>query len=328
MLPATGAIPRRPDKEMPQLIASRLEDWIRTQVAEAPSDLRVLYIEYNEAPGGISIFMFGYTDLCDFDCEKPDNLEKLCDWNWESSQFLIASTDEMIDAAFEKIRKRNHQWASARRVYFAQHDSDDVRPLFSLRQPRSRRFFYELHQASRGNAISSYRVGVVDERSLLNHDQLVQDLNCCDFALILQRRPKLTDLLHFYRGWMVCSKRVVELVSKFTHSYQVFDARLFRDEAELEPVSGYYVLNLYEKVDCIAEQYILPPRWDNSPTTFNPAKGYKLVPSAIASKDIFRLNHEYFRLLVSQQFRDQWDELELTGASWLKREIEAEQVAT
>lgn len=312
---------------MPQLIDSRLEDWIKTQVTEASSNLCVLYIEYNGAPGGISVFMFGYADLRDFDCENPNDLEKLCEWSWESPQFMVSSTEETINAAFEKIRRRNHKWASERRVYFARHDSDDVRPLFSLRQPRSRCFFYELHQASRGNDISSYRVGVVDEVPLLNHVQLVQDLDICDYALILQSRPKLTDLLHFYRGWMVCSKRVVELVSKFTNSFQVFDARLFRDEAELDPVSGYYVLNVYEKVDCIAEPYLLPPKWDNSPTTFNPAKGYKLVQSTVASKDIFRLNHEYFRLLVSQQFRDQWDELELTGASWLKRQTEAEHVA-
>ncbi len=309
---------------MPESITSTLEDWVRTQATEAPSDLRILYIEYNGAPRGISIFMFGYANLHDFDCENPNDLEKLCEWSWESPHFEIPLTYDSIEAAFEKIRKRNHKWASERRIYFARHDSDDIRPLFSLRQPRSRCFFYELHQASKGNDICSYRVGDVDEEPLLDHNQLIQDLDRCDYALILQRRPKLTDLLHFYRGWMVCSKRVVELVSKFTNSLQVFDAHLFRDEAETEPVSGYYVLNVYEKVDCIAEPYLLPPKWDNSPTTFDPSKGYKLVPATVASKDIFRLNHEYFRLLVSQCFRDQWDELELTGASWLKRQTEAE----
>jgi hypothetical protein len=207
----------------------------------------ILYIEYNSAPGAISIFMFGYADLHDFDCENPNDLEKLCEWSWESPQLVIDSTEDTIDAAFEKIRKRNQKWALERRIYFARHDSDDVRPLFSLRKPRSQRFFYELHQASRGNDICSYRAGEVDESSLLDHVPLVQDLDHCDYALILQRRPKLTDLLHFYRGWMVCSKRAVELVSKFTNSFQVFDARLFRDEAEMEPVSGYYVLNIYEK---------------------------------------------------------------------------------
>ncbi len=288
--------------------------------------MRILYIEYNGAPEVISIFMFGYADLRDFDCENPNDLEKLCEWSWESPQLVIDSTDDTIDSAFEKIRKRNHKWASERRIFFSRHDSDDVRPLFSLRQPGSQRFFYELNQASRGNEIRSYRVGQVDEKPLLDHDQLVQDLDHCDYALILQHRPKLTDLLHFYRGWMVCSKRVVDLVSKFTNSFQVFDAHLFRDKAELEPVSGYHVLNLYEKVDCIAEPYLLPPRRGNAPTTFNPAKGYKLVPSTVASKDIFRLNHEYFRLLVSQQFRDQWDEQELTGASWLKRQTDQNRV--
>lgn len=310
---------------MTQSIVTKLEDWIRTQANEAPSDLRVLYIEYNGAPGAISIFMFGYAELYDFDCESPDNLEKLCEWNWESSQLLIDSNDNAIDDAFEKIRKRNHHWAKERCIFFSQHDTDVVRPLFSLQQTGSQCSFYELHQASRGNDISSYRVGEVNEDPLLNHDQLVQDLDLCDYALILQRRPKLTDLLHFYRGWMVCSSRVVELVSRFTSNLQVFDARLFRDETELEPVSGYHILNIFEKVDCIAEPYLLPPPWDDAPTTFNPAKGYKLIPSAVAAKDIFRLNHEYFRLLVSQQFRDQWDELALTGASWLKRQTEAEQ---
>jgi len=274
---------------MSNSIVRTLEEWIQKQSSEAPSDSGILYIEYNTAPGGSSIFMFGYGELLDFDCENPNDLGKLCDWNWESSQLLIPSSDDTINAAFESIRKRNHAWASERRIYFAQHDSDDVRPLYACRPAGSQRFFFELHQASRGNDISSYRAGEVDEAPLVDHNQLVQDLDHCDYALILQRRPKLTDLLHFYRGWMVCSDRVVDLVCRHTSSFQVFDARLFRDKKETEPVSGYHVLNLHEKVDCIAEPYLLPPRWDGEPTTFNQSKGYKLAPSAVAAKDIFRL---------------------------------------
>lgn len=311
--------------KMSKSIVSQLEELIRREAEIAPAESNILYIEYDgSCEGRVSICVFGCSHPGNFDPEDPDDRRVLSDWNWESTVYDLPSTSDAIDAAFEEIRNRNHKWASARQIFFAEHDAD-VRPMFNQRRVRSNNNFYELHQASKATEVSSYRVGNVNEEPLLDHLKLVQDLDQCDYALTLESHSKRTDLLQFYRGWMICTAAVVELVGNFTEFVQVFNARVYHDEDETEPVTGYHIVNLYEKVDCIAEAYLLPPKWEDAPTTFDRSAGYRLDPTAVENRDIFRLNHEHYRLIVSQKFRDRWDELELTGASWLKRRTETGQ---
>jgi hypothetical protein len=82
------------------------------------------------------------------------------------------------------------------------------------------------------------------------------------------------------------------------------------------------VVMLYEKLDCIAKRYQTPPPWDGAPPSFDATRGYKLIPSVVAGHDVFRLNYEYHRLLVSQNMRERFDQMKVTGIQYLKREVD------
>src|SRR5262249_22814920 len=139
-------------------------------------------------------------------------------------------------------------------------------------------------------------------------------------VLRLQDRAKLLDFLHFYRGWLVCSQRVADLFRAATTKVQVFPAPLVRpDGAGGTPVPEDFVVHLFEKLDCLPPADVLPPPYKGHPPTFDHIRGYRVRRSIVGDREVFRINYEYFRLVVSQAFRDRLEAIGATGMSWLRR---------
>ena len=84
-------------------------------------------------------------------------------------------------------------------------------------------------------------------------------------------------------------------------------------------MDGYCVVNLYEKLDCLPPADVLPPPYKGARPTFDPLRGYRIRRGVVGDKAVFRLNYEYFRLVVSQAFRDRIEAAGLTGVEWLRR---------
>jgi hypothetical protein len=175
--------------------------------------------------------------------------------------------------------------------------------------------FYELFVSAGANEIEDYESGTFNEEPLLEGDRLPGKLGK-DVKLLLRKRPRLLDFLYFYRGWLVCSERAMKLLREATKKVQVFPAPLWDQDQKL---TGYYVVNLYEKLDCLRDEDVRPPDYKGGPKSFDPSQGYRVKLSVVKDRQVFRINYEQFRLLVSQEFRDKLEKEKITGLQWLRR---------
>jgi hypothetical protein len=331
--------------------ADILRAWFQKTLAKVPSKVTLLYVEWNDGPGKKkgskdTIFaLFGYKgiDPASFNPEDPDNLDILSRPDWEPGPFCSIPKQRFDNAHPYKVlgkllpaAKELHPFLSNRLLTYAEHDSDDVK-VFSLvkRKKPKGEYYYELHVNQGANSIEDcegFGLGgepwgetegarpsrpLFNVEPLLDHDP-VRNWPTREIKLFLSQRPKLLDFL-WYHIHFVCSERVANMFRSLTDKIQVFPAPLFKFDRKTG-VKGYFVANLYEKLNCIPDEYVLPPAWKNGPMTFDPARGYKIKKSAVLGKHIFRLNYEYFRLVVSQEFRDRFDKKKITGVTWLRRE--------
>lgn len=299
-----------------------VEKWLEGVLSTAPDQLNLFYVEWNETdrPERMCLIAFGFRFDGTFDPDDPDHMEVLSEPAWESSPIFVDGSETAVSDLMEKVRSRNIPLLRNRNCFGGYHDAD-VFPLFRSAKKRSSEIVYfEMHAHCLSNCIHETRLDNVDMTPFHENEPTKQDLDRCDYALILQNRARRMDLL-FFNQMMICSTRLVALIREYTERCQIFDARLFKDKSERQRVDGYHVVNLYEKLDCITPEDLLPPPWEGSPTTFNPSKGYRLIGSVVQAKHIFRLNHEHYRLVVSQAFRDHFESQGMTGASWLKRRV-------
>lgn len=315
-----------------------LASWLRQALTEAPSEVSLLYVEWNEgwingnsqgnAPLSMLFTLAGYTwpEKENFDPEDPGHLEILAEEpNFEVQACAIPKEsleEDEIYEFFEKAAKspKLKQLLGGRTLAYGEHEGT-VRVLYprpSLNRLAPQRYFYELHVRSLKNDIESYyKAETFNERPLLDHDY-ISTWEEGQIKLFLQRRAKLLDFLYFYRGWLVCSKRAVQLFQGATEKVQVFSAPLF-DGPDGKQVDGYFIVNLYEKLNCLYEKDVLPPITPGGRRTFDPAKGYTINLSSVEERAVFRINYEYYRLLVSQEFRDKLEHERITGLEWLRR---------
>lgn len=315
--------------------------WIDKQVLDLPDDINLLYLEYNTVDAEHVGNLFGYSvpDPAVFDPELQDSIQLLPYWVWESElpEFKVgvdeldADNDlqESIESAMrgsrhlmQLVREKKiallcglHE-SSPRRVdgyldFEPSHCTDDSRP-----------YYHELRfDATGSHFIEKYEIEGVDEAPLLTHDRVVPRHSNIEIKLWLQKRAKLKDLLHFYRGWLVCSKRLTEIFETHTSSLQIFPATLLRHQSEGELyIPDYFVANLFEKIDCVNSRYLVPSAWPSLPPTFDPAVGFKVSADLVKNKRIFRVNSADYPLLVSQFVRDNIESKNITGITWIKRE--------
>jgi len=317
--------------------------WLTELIKNLPASIGLIYVEWNGccdatgSEGWIEFFTTGYerTRLTDFDPEDPEHLGELSRWDWENSSSCVIPK---VEIAVEDINDfilnsalRDSELAAicATRevqVAYGQHDSEtfclpSTSKMRSASQKGSKRFCYELHDRLLANSIVRYDLGSFDETPLLNSCRVEQPWPADEISFFLEENARPTDLLCSNR-WMICSKRLTKLFLDSTGAVQTFSAPVYLQlSSGKELLRDYFVVNLYEKLDCIPDEYLKPSAYAAGGKTFDCGKGYKLHWPAIAGKDVFRLNCEYFRLLVSQKLRDEFDKQNITGVTWLKRAI-------
>lgn len=328
---------------MPDLQAARekLSRWIEHHLRNAPPEVRIFYVEWNDGwedyrlaekgePKRKLFSMFGCTgiDPADFDPEDPEMEELLANSNWEPEDCCPLPSDvfeneeprEFFEETIENA-KGILPGLSDRVLAYAMHDGGvKAFPRVRKKNWENKRFYYTLHPAGEKNHIDSYEIGDFDEEPLLEHSP-VPTWPDSGIRLVLGERPKLFDFLRFYRGWLVCSERVANMLRSATDKIQVFPAPLFRkEETGLQKVEGYFVVVLYEKLDCITEEDVLPPAWEGRQKKLSP--GARIKESIVAGRHVFRLNCMYYPLLVSQEFRNQFEREKVTGVQWGRWPIE------
>jgi hypothetical protein len=202
-------------------------------------------------------------------------------------------------------------------VVFGEHEGD-------LKLHRARRArattksggpaFYELHVEQKSNRITDHQIRNLDKWPMFQHDRLPGKLGN-DVKFVLQKRPRLLDFLWCW-DWLVCSERAMKLLRAATKQIQVFPAPLWDGDRK---VAGYFLVNLYEKLDCLRDEDVSPPPWKGAPKDIDPSKGYRVRLSVVKDRQVFRINYEQYRLLVSQEFREKLEKAGIPGLGWLRR---------
>lgn len=328
-------------------IENELADWLDRQVSYLPKAVKMIYLEYVASNARFTCVLFGYTsdELAQFDPEDTVHLDSLSTWQWESDMFEFLMKGDGSGPAsqvydpLEMVEKA----ISASKEVPKLAEQDNVMVIYGLHEGSPKLFrqrarpdekrldqeagkihYYELHfDYSGSHRIDGYDLQGIDERQLLLSNKI--DPYPIDYSILLdlQEGTKLKDLLWFYRGWLVCSQKLVDIFKKYTSNLQVFPCVLRKHlDGELELVEGYHVVNLYEKIDCIDAKWLLVSSPRTGEVTFDPGKGYKVLREKVVGKDIFRINVRDSRLLVSQRFRDEIESRKISGISWLKREAE------
>lgn len=320
---------------------TKVRAWLKEALAEVPSRINVLSLEWNEGwpsvadheagkPMSIIVSLFGcrHPRPAEFDPERPADLDRLADppWTADASCALPLKAFGNVDLVdyFRRLLPRAKELVpllAGRPLAYGGHEGAMrvYPPVRRAAKKAAGESFYELHVRGASNFIESCDLGGFDETPLMKKDR-VPARSLKGVVLRLQTRPKPLDFLHFYRGWLVCSRRAADLFRAATRKVQVFPAPLVRlDGSGWTPVKGYFVVNLYEKVDCLPPADVLPPPYKGAPPTFDHLRGYRVRRSVVRDKPVFRLNYEYYRLVVSQAFRDRLEAAGMTGLDWLRR---------
>jgi hypothetical protein len=317
-----------------------LSKWLGTNLKEAPPEMRLFYIEWNTGSQGkgknkntftsFSLFGIACADAATFDPEDDADLELLSDPQWDAPEtFAIAETEtqgEELDEVVARVLKYVELRPSLRGrvIAFGEHEGSVQRyPAKSKARAKAAAGttspYFELHEKGGSNCIEAYELGEFDETPLTEH-QRVRSWPKKGIKLVLQKRPRLLDFLYFYRGWVVCSDRAAKLLQEGTDQIQVFPAPLYVvDKQGEKPVEGYSIVVLYEKLNCLPKEYVLPPSHQGDPPDFDRARGYKVKISETKGRQVFRINCGDFRLLVTEKFRERFEREGITGVQWLRR---------
>ncbi|WP_425615400.1 DUF1629 domain-containing protein [Anatilimnocola sp. NA78] len=322
--------------------AEQLATWLKKHLAKVPPKINLLGIEWNDltftekhrrAGQGpmvrFSVMGFQHDPSEPFDPVDENHLDELSEPAWEPLDdcHLPKSIVDEFDpyklvGDLLNAKPAIHPALAKLPVAYGEHEGDvkvyrpRVKKVGAKKEPTEAPiFFYELHVEGRGNFIGTYELGDFDESAIVDHVRMPGRLGK-DVKLMMSSRPGKHDFLHFYRGWIVCSERAKKLFQSYTKKVQVFPAPLWYKDA---PVPGYYVVNLYEKLNCLRDEDVIPADDPNEPGDFHPGRGYQIRRSVVKDKGVFRINYEHFRLVVSQAFRDEVDQQKITGLGWLKR---------
>lgn len=330
---------------------TKLTEWLIERIAQSPDGLSLYYAEWNEGYKNASlkqrviwVNLFGYELGSDFDPEAPEDLAKLCDWQWESPEsFAIpltrikdseddpneAFTDYFVSAvktcaALETVLKDKKS-----RMIYGAHESDVAFLSGGASANTGKAYYYELHNPETPNLTNDfisdsfggyddyigYSVKTKDGHSFqfkFDYNPSKDDPGSLSFKI--GKKKKYPDLLFTYTSFLICSRRLMELFKEATEHIQVFPSQTIPD---------YFFVLLYEKIDCIYEKYLKPHKFPPPATALKePYGSYKLIKSIVDKKDVFRANHDYHWLLVSEHFKRKCGELKITGIKWLKREAE------
>jgi uncharacterized protein DUF1629 len=325
--------------------------WMDDQISYLPDTVNLAYLEYNISPTldfFCSFFGYNFTSALAFDPEDADHLDALSSrYEWESgmSRFEFQLGKEELESdsrgfdeseILEKALSRSNQVAKqieekGLTVTYGPHGASPklFNPQVKSYLGKNRLgvdkvYFYELHfDCSALPCIGDYDLYGIDEEQLFDFDKIDQYAADYRIQLVLQKYARLKDLVWFHRGWLVGSQKLVDMFTEYTSDLQVFSATLQRPlDGGSEPVNDYYVIHLYEKIDCIDAKWLVKTHRITGERTYDPGKGYKILREKVAGKDVFRLNVHPNRLLVSQRFRDEIESRKISGVSWLKRETE------
>jgi uncharacterized protein DUF1629 len=325
--------------------------WIDDQISYLPDAVNLAYLEYNisnDLEFSCSFLGYEFTDNTSFDPEDANHLDALSGkYEWESGANMFevqlgkneleadsGGFDEMevLEKSLSRSKKLSKQIKkNGLTIVYGPHDASPR--LFNLQSKsyvgKSRResdkiYYYEIHFDCFGIPfIDAYDLQGIDEEQLFAFDKIEHYADDYRIKLVLWKYAKPRDLLWFYRGWLICSQRLVDAFKEYTSSLQVFPATLQRPlDGGIDLIGGYSVINLYEKIDCIDAKWLVKTHRLTGEQTFDPGKGYKVLHEKVAGKDVFRLNVYPHRLLVSQRFRDEIESRKISGVSWLKREAE------
>ncbi len=217
-------------------IPKSLASWITSVVADAPDNVSLVYLEWNDARRGsrkvISFYAFGYS-LPDFHPEDPSSLDALSEWQWEApTSGEISSTSQWDDltlrSALLDLFSRDESLglpltSRGGQIAFGPHESTvTVFPEQSTRPSSS--VYYELHVAQASNSVNVRDDQLDNDPEMLQRAISNQKL---DYPLTenatfhLQARGKELDLLYAVR-WFICSDRMRDLIQAATQHCKCF----------------------------------------------------------------------------------------------------------
>ena len=317
--------------------------WVINQISQVPENINILYFEFNVINGEFYCSIFGYnlSDAQGFDPEVIDSLEMLGKWEWESHSLQVNIVEDIILEIEEGLlntillKLKEIQLLHAKKellVLLGRHDGTPKRVEYNSFQlipsvTAKVCYIHELHfDYSSNDLIEKYEADELIEDKLLDYEKIAETSNI-QLKLWIRKSKKYKDLLYFYRGWLICSTRLADIFNSATSELQLLPIKLYQSPTNKEIFDPVYVVaNLFEKIDCIDKKWLTRKSPIKSPgtdgLTFDPGHGYKVLSSKIVGKNIFRVSRDDYRLLVSQQLRDEIEKQGITGISWIKRECE------
>lgn len=239
----------------------------------------------------------------------------------------LALDDEALSRSIEELFAAHHSSFGplvkrGGRIAFGRHESS-IRVFPPQGRPEASTCYYELHVASQSNHVEASGFDEFDSKAL---DQIIEHRKFeypfpADATFHLQARGKERDLLWAVR-YFVCSDRMRGMIEAATDQCQVFPINLYRSKKvdQTNRIPGYYVVNLYEQLDCLDPTNVLPPPYEGFLPTFDRVRGYRIVRAKVGKREIFRIAYENRRLLVSHAFRMKCERVGITGVEWLRRE--------
>lgn len=316
------------------MIPDHVADWLQSVVLAAPQEVRLIYFEWNDGRRGSERVLwwnaFGYFNG-GFDPEDASSLDALSEWDWEAPEPCAAprelgADDAALCKSLEELfaANRSHLDSFLQRggqIAFGRHESSVAVFPQTKRQPAAD-CYYELHVASQSNHVETSGFDAFESTELMRvieHQKFERPLPP-EAAFHLQPRGKERDVLRDVR-YFVCSDRMRALIEAATVQCQVYPINLYRSKKvdESKRIPGYYVVNFYEMLSCLDPASVLPPPHEGWLPTFDASRGYRIVRAQVGDRDIFRIAYEHRRLVVSQAFRNQCEELGITGVEWLRR---------
>lgn len=318
------------------MLPEHIAAWVLSVVVAAPREVRLIYFEWNEGRRGsepvLWLSAFGYFNG-EFDPEDASSLDALSEWDWEAPDSCaaspkLASDDTSLSRSLEKLLAANRSMTDSLlqrggQIAFGRHESSVTVFPPPKKPATSHCYYYELHVASQSNHVDPSGLDAFESTELMrviDHKTFERPLPP-EAAFHLQARGKERDVLRDVR-YFVCSDRMRALIESATDQCQVFPINLYRSKKvdESKRIPGYFVVNFYEQLSCLDPASVLPPPHEGWLPTFDASRGYRIVRALVGNRGIFRIAYEHRRLVVSQAFRSQCDEMGITGVEWLRRD--------
>jgi hypothetical protein len=284
--------------------------------------------------------MFGYEidNIEKFDPEIRGHLACLNDCLWESDSYEHTHNvdlseninfDSLMETAISECLKRLHTSRKIAVIY-GHHGGIPKKNILATSgkettpKKTKQKYFHEIHfDYSVPALIERYEIDEQIEENLLDYNHIKSLQLDYSVRLWLKDSLRITDLFSFYRGWLICSEKLTHILKKYTAHIQILPIILYNSITGKEEMSeNYYIVNLYEKVNCISGKWLTMRAPGSTALTFNPSTGFKVLLDRVNKRDIFRISVYDYRLLLSQRVREEIEQNKLSGISWIKREIE------